>query len=543
MSEIDRQLPRGLRSRRRRRTLVVLADSQQEVARLQIDRSPWQKSRVVPVVGLSTADLHARLAQLSAIALVVDARRSSGSAQLRALEENFFHLIPRGAWVALRSTRRIHRRERVVRVARKLREARSRLDVEQRWREHVRALADVKVVPGMVVIAKGNKRHRLMLREAQAPALLATREPQLHVTEITRLDAGRIDTAGLIHDHGAVPVLRVPEVISYPEHCVWRYDGLVRLPRGPLAYHRRALLPDSFRWHLAPELRVRGVPHAGEHFARLKDDRPSETLPGSYFNLLYGHPGHFGHLMTEALAKLWGWWPAKEQDPSLKLLCRNRPSTGKPGPEATLLPAFGIPPEDTVWVDGGVMVEHLVGATPMWHNAPPFYAHPGIRNTWERLRSGLLDGASVDAPARIFVTRQGGNRPCRNVDEVERFFADRGFAVVSPETLSIPEQVGTFAGAHVIAGFGGAGMFNLLYAQSVETVIVLNQSAYQARNEHLIAAVLGAQIHTFWSPPEVDHPPGETSYAAHQSGWSFDFDLNGRELARLLERHQSGLVE
>jgi capsular polysaccharide biosynthesis protein len=126
---------------------------------------------------------------------------------------------------------------------------------------------------------------------------------------------------------------------------------------------------------------------------------------------------------------------------------------------------------------------------------------------------------------------------------VERFFADRGFVVVAPATLSVPEQVRTFAGARVIAGFGGAGMFNLVYAPSVETIIVLNQSAYQARNEHLIAAVHGAQLHTFWSRPPRGHPPGETSYAAHQSGWSFDFDLNGPELEQLLERLEGRLVE
>jgi hypothetical protein len=83
----------------------------------------------------------------------------------------------------------------------------------------------------------------------------------------------------------------------------------------------------------------------------------------------------------------------------------------------------------------------------------------------------------------------------------------------------------------VIAGLGGAGLFNLIYADSVETVIVLNQSAYRARNEHLIAAVQGARTHTFWSAPEV----GGTSYRAHQSAWSFDFDLNGKELDRLLD--------
>jgi capsular polysaccharide biosynthesis protein len=132
--------------------------------------------------------------------------------------------------------------------------------------------------------------------------------------------------------------------------------------------------------------------------------------------------------------------------------------------------------------------------------------------------------------------RQLVNRPCSNVEEVERFFADRGYVVVAPEELSFAEQVATFAGARVVAGFGGAGMFNLAYAESLETVIVLNQSAYHARNELLYAAVRGADLHTFWSSPVTEHPPGGYSPLAHQSAWTFDFDLNGAELDRLLEQ-------
>ena len=92
----------------------------------------------------------------------------------------------------------------------------------------------------------------------------------------------------------------------------------------------------------------------------------------------------------------------------------------------------------------------------------------------------------------IFVTRHQWNRPCSNVEDVEHFFAERGFAIVVPEELPVAEQVAMFAGARVIAGLGGAGMFNLAYAEAVEHVIVLNQSAYRARNEHLYAAARGA---------------------------------------------------
>jgi len=534
MSEIDRHLPRPLPRRwRRRLTLVVVARSEGEASRLDLSSSRWRDARTVRLVGRSQPELQRELAALRDVHLVVDLRPADGPEQREAFEHGFLHLAALGRWVALRSTGPLRGSEPLTDLARALQEPRPLLALGEPWREHVRSVSQVHVTRDLVVFGK-RKKHLLRLREDDVPTLLVAREPAVRFTEIQRLPGGSLDTGGRVHDHGVEPRVRVPEVLAYPDHVVRRYEGRVHLPRGPLAYQGRTVLPESFRWHLGP-LDVPGLITQVDDFARTRDPKPTETLDGSYFHFLYANPGHFGHLMTEALSRLWGWPAAKQADPSLKMLCRRRPGAEKPGLEATLLPAFGVAEDDIVWVDGGVTVSSLVGCTPMWHNWPPFYAHPAIRETWTRLRTGLV-GADPPHPApHVFVTRRGFNRPCSNHAEVERFFADRGFVVVAPEELSVAEQVQTFAGARVIAGFGGAGMFNLAYAGAVETVIVLNHSAYHARNEHLYAAVLGAQLHTFWSRPDLDHPPDRLSYRAHQSAWAFDFDRNGGPLARLLD--------
>ncbi len=86
----------------------------------------------------------------------------------------------------------------------------------------------------------------------------------------------------------------------------------------------------------------------------------------------------------------------------------------------------------------------------------------------------------------------------------------------------------------MVAGFGGTGMFNLIFATSRPTVIVLNQESYDARNEDLISGLLGCDLHYFWSAADQDHPPGEFSYSAFQSGWEFDFGRNESALRALL---------
>ena len=551
MSDIDRVMP-PTRSGARTRTVVVLAGHQRDVDALKIDRSPWAEACVVPIVGQSEGDTHDALAALTGVQVVVDTRRSSEAVQLATFERQFFHLDPKGLWVALRPPRRAHTPEPLVVLAEELADPVSRRRLRKSWGDHVVAVGGVRVTPRMVVIGK-RRRHLLRLHDSEALHLLASREPRLHATEIARLEGGVVDNRGLATEYGGSPEPHVAELLPYPVHEVRRYDGVVHTPRQAFFHHGRSALPESFRWHLASDreppptaswARGTSLVKVDEHFGLLKHKQKGPTLDGSYFPFLYNNPGHFGHLMTEALARLWAWEPAKAADPSLKLLCRFHP---RKEPEAdpqrrletTLLPAFGIPREDIVFVNGPVTVTSMIGCTPMWHNAPPFYVHPAIVETWARLRTGLIGTDPVSVAPKIFVTRREGKRGCSNFPEVEALFAAHGFEIVTPEKLSIPEQVAMFAGARVVAGFGGAGMFNLVYAEALETVIVLDQWAYHARNEHLFAAAHKARLHCFWNRPVKDHPPGGFSYGAHQSPWAFDFETNGEQLRQVLE----GLVE
>ena len=184
---------------------------------------------------------------------------------------------------------------------------------------------------------------------------------------------------------------------------------------------------------------------------------------------------------------------------------------------------------------GPVRVTTLFGATPMIHAKHPYHAHPDVRLVWDRLREGLLESTPVvPRLSRIFVTRHGGNRPCRNVDAVEELFVSAGFTVVRPELFTRPEQAALFAEAEVVAGFGGTGLFNLVFSTRAPTVIVLNHDSYDARNEHVITAVLGSDVHYFWSRADISHPEGRFSKHAFRSSWEFDMQANAPALRDLL---------
>jgi hypothetical protein len=397
---------------------------------------------------------------------------------------------------------------------------------------HARGSRLVSVTPEAVLIG-ARPRHVLLLRDAELP-LLSEREPALRVTTLASLPGGSVPVGPLLHDYGADPEPRVPDVLHYPPHTLRRYEGRLVLPRSTLVHHRRTVLPDSFRWHLKDELEVAGIRTIDEHFGRLRKGERGRRLDGSYFYFSYNNTGHYGHLMTEALSRLWGWWPAKAEDPSLRILCRLHPTRGDTAAERLetfLLPALGISPEDIVWVDGPVEVESLVGCTPMWHNAPPLYFHPAMLEVWDRLRTGVMREDAHPGPSRLFITRRVGGRPCSNL-------GGRG-------ALRRPWLHGRESRAAQCARAGRAlrgrsrrgGVRRLRDAQPGVRPGRRNGDRAQpvgvSRPQRALVRH-GAAVHCFWSRPDADHPEGGFSYAAHQGSWTFDTAGNGPPLRALL---------
>lgn len=403
-------------------------------------------------------------------------------------------------------------------------------------------LDDVGTVTATRELVAVSQRHRrlLLLREADVPALLEEREPELAVEELEALAEGHLAARTTVHHHGGEPsVAPLPRVLHHPRLSTRHYRGPVMLSGRTLMWSGSTILPDSFRWHLAEQL---GNPHLDGSVvadtARIRPRLvPQRVLEGDFFQLESTYPSHFGHVLTEVVSRLWGWDAAKRRLPGLRLLHHPRPDVGH-RVEREIFAAFGIADEDVVAVRGPVEVGSVVSASPMWHNAAPHYVHPGIAEVWDRIGAGLRRHESgLETAARIFVSRSesGANngRACRNLREVERRFAAHGFRVVYPERHPLADQARLFREARVVAGFGGSALFNLMHTRSLEALVVLNSSSYFARNEHLFASVKGGESHYFWSAP--DQPPADPlSREALRASWRFDVEHLGGELDVLL---------
>jgi capsular polysaccharide biosynthesis protein len=396
--------------------------------------------------------------------------------------------------------------------------------------------SDVTLEPHALLIGKRGE-HLFKVREAALPRLLPLREPQLRVRDVQTLPAGSFGvTADVTHHGAAAPPPWPSERVDYPQLQLRHYTGPLTFGGRMLVHGTKTVLPDSYRWPLADNPENPFTVDAGPEFARLVEGRRApQPLAGDYF-LLDPNYGAFGHIMTEVVGRLWGWDRAKAQFPELKaLFWHDKKAITGEEVKFRIPRAYGIAMDDIAWTRGPAQISSLVAPGLMWHNREPFYAHPDLREVWQRIAHGLIDHTAPTYD-RVFIGRTGtyGRRTCRNNAEVQRFFTDRGFTVVYPDQLDLGAQAAVFADAKVIAGYGGSGLFSVMFARNLQALIVLNQHSYAHRNEHLFAALLGVPLHYFWSFADISHPPGARSFAATESDWEFDFAHNGAELAELL---------
>lgn len=380
--------------------------------------------------------------------------------------------------------------------------------------------------------------HYAGLGEKGADRLLLRRAPHLRVRTLQTIPAASVKASARVIHHQrqtgepsgfartmAAPMLRLRE-----------YTGPMRWYSHMLLAHGQTILPPSFRFHHSASLDNPNARRVAPGVYRLSVNeyvRRREYAP--LYDLSGGWPSHYGHFISQSVAKLWGWERAKEQIPDLKaavqVLDRNEHDF-----EEELLTAYGIDNHDIIWIDEPIRTHLMVSASLPYQVLEPGFIHPIMHAVRSRMSQSLVDSASKPHK-RLFVSRTSEYtlRACRNQVEVEDLFRSAGFTIYYPEQHTVRQQATAFHGAEVIAGFGGSAMFNLMHADNLKTLIVLSHESYTATNEYLLVADRDCDVHYFWSAADIAQPERGGSQAAFQSSWAFDFTHNRAELDALFE--------
>ena len=508
LAGIDQTLPQGP-------SCVVLLNTSVPDRVAERIRLTHPEAVVHEVTG-TPSDRHVRLTLLGPVDLIVDERPGPG--QAKRFLASFYQLGPGGAMI--------------LRDGKESGEKLSELFEAARAAKGQPYPSNKRGVPNAALDAHGLGSVLESTTEVGPHLVAATRGgpilAKLREDEMNRYLAGL--------PAGGDRVLEVIPAEPFESRCVLRENTETRRPDYPERYdtidlslrlyhemvvtpgqvlsNDRILAPDSYRHNQFPRLRNRHTEEVAPRFARLRHETADlPRLAGTYFYLDNEVRGHFGHLVTEQLSRFWAWSRAREFDRSVKAVVTINKGHDLRGWESEIYAAGGITPQDVVFLREPTRLERVISGTPMLSN--PHYVHPSIADTWRAVGDRLAaTAADSDVPEQFFCSRRLNKRSCHNTPEVEELFAAQGFAIVFPEDYSLGEQVRLFRKARVIGGFAGSGLFNLCYAGDSKRVIMISSTAYTARNEYLIASVLGHQIDSVTCVP--DNP------GFYQSPFAFD---------------------
>ena len=153
-----------------------------------------------------------------------------------------------------------------------------------------------------------------------------------------------------------------------------------------------------------------------------------------------------------------------------------------------LMGSLGIGPERVVFHDpqGISRFRRLIVPPKMYTQESCRYGNPfevfctGARRNHRRLFRQVLPGRGAE---RLYVSRRG-NRRRRLVNEqgVEQLFAQHGFRVVEPSTLSAVDTLSLFRDCELIAGPLGSGLYNILFSLRAPSALVLTPPVTKFEN-------------------------------------------------------------
>ena len=276
---------------------------------------------------------------------------------------------------------------------------------------------------------------RAKLDEGEANRVISLL-PELGHTLLETVPGRRWTPAGEIWVHGAVAGASPRrKVVESPAVHLRDYRGVVVAP-GQIVADDRVLWPDTFRHNARKRLRNLATVEVAPGYARLRFDTDElPVLEGTYFHLDNEVRGHFGHLLTEQVSRMWAWPMVKELVPDLKVLVGTNQRRPELLPyELAVYAAAGIPAEDVVLLREPVRVERLLSASPMFSN--PNYVHPAVADTWRRVGDALAATATGGPrPERIFCRAGSRSGPATTPTRSRRSSVRPASRWSSPRTI------------------------------------------------------------------------------------------------------------
>jgi hypothetical protein len=183
---------------------------------------------------------------------------------------------------------------------------------------------------------------------------------------------------------------------------------------------------------------------------------------------------HFGHLLVDGLAR-W-WWLVRNPEYRGRVILVARNDTPLLAQTLTLLAMIGIEQNRVVVVDSPTRFRKVVVPE------QSFYRLNAVLDHWGDVYDAISDACRTGSQDRVYLTRQAHasskpNNPDFGEEYFSQYFSDRGFALVSPETLTLEEQISTITGAKEIAFVDGTLAHLALFSRPGTKITLLKRTA------------------------------------------------------------------
>lgn len=229
---------------------------------------------------------------------------------------------------------------------------------------------------------------------------------------------------------------------------------------------------------------------------------------------------HYGHFLIDTLSR---FWPLlREPDRDFVLLAHAPEQDTRWQDVAAIgeiLARFGRTPEDIVTFDAPRRVPRVTIPDPSFVERS--HAHAVFGELMRFVGGPFWSHDIVDRetrPAYLSKSRlAGGVNRLINEADLERELERRGFDVIYPERLTLPEQVSLFATRRFVAGTAGSALHTALMSAPGRRILALNIHQHLHANYALFDRLGGQRAFYYFVPgsTEGEHP-------GFSVGWTLD---------------------
>lgn len=210
-------------------------------------------------------------------------------------------------------------------------------------------------------------------------------------------------------------------------------------------------------------------------------------LKGNYFFVGSIHR-HFGHFLVEGLSRLWAieFIPSNIKDDIKYLVYED----SIPEFALQVLDILGIPLDKIIYAPKHAIVERLF--VPDISYKTHHWASNLAQLTYDKISNNVLPNSKPYK--RIYLSRKNtADRPLENEANIEDIFSSYGFEIITPENLSIKEQIKLVSESSIIAGPVGSQMYLSAFSKS-KSLIILAPSNFYLPDDLLLSSIRESNI-------------------------------------------------